>query len=280
MSRSLYPLFLILLIFTFCCSRQPLPKYPHCLRSEECRQGELCVSQLCTSNIESPPPPDYPSETIKETPNTQNEIFTKLTGTAFAISDDGLIVTACHLVQDAPSMKIHLHDGSIAEASIHKKDPSNDIAILKIETQTPFYLPIAPLKSSKTGDRVFTLGFPINSLLGQEAKYTEGVISSLSGIKDTQSLFQITVPIQPGNSGGPLVNEDGFVVGIISSSAAILPFLKDTGTLPQNINWAVKADYLRLLIEIPIPTSTEDNRGAIIERAKNSTFLIEVVNSK
>lgn len=219
-----------------------------------------------------------PSEAIEKAPTIQKEVVTRSTGTGFAISKDGLIVTACHLVQEASSIKIHLHDGSIVTATIRTRDPFNDLAILKIKAPTPTYLPIAPLRSTKTGDRVFTIGFPISTLLGQEAKYTEGVISSLSGIKGTASFFQITVPVQPGNSGGALVNEDGFVVGIVSASAAILPFLADTGTLPQNVNWAVKADYLRLLIDPPKPVSTEVNREGIINRTKNSTYLVEAAN--
>ena len=120
------------------------------------------------------------------------------------------------------------------------------------------------------------MGFPVSSVLGQEAKYTEGVVSSLSGIKGASSFLQITVPIQPGNSGGPLVNERGEVVGIITSTAAILPFIKESGTLPQNINWAVKADYLRPLIELPKAEQKEFSREQLIEHVKKSTFFIEV----
>jgi S1-C subfamily serine protease len=125
------------------------------------------------------------------------------------------------------------------------------------------------------GDKVFTIGFPVSLVLGKEAKYTEGVVSSISGIKDTSSLLQITVPVQPGNSGGPLVNEKGEVVGIITSSAAILPFVKESGTLPQNINWAVKADYLRPLIELPETERRELSREQLIDCVKKATFFIE-----
>jgi S1-C subfamily serine protease len=125
------------------------------------------------------------------------------------------------------------------------------------------------------GDKVFTIGFPMSSVLGQEAKYSDGVVSALSGLKDAPSFLQITVPVQPGNSGGPLVNEKGEVVGIITSTAAILPFIKESGTLPQNINWAVKADYLRPLIELPEMEPTELNREQLINHVKESTFFIE-----
>lgn len=81
--------------------------------------------------------------------------------------------------------------------------------------------------------------------------------------------------MQPGNSGGALVNERGEVVGIITSSAAIIPFIKESGTLPQNVNWAVKADYLRPLIELPKAGQNEFDREQLIEYVKKSTFFIE-----
>jgi S1-C subfamily serine protease len=132
------------------------------------------------------------------------------------------------------------------------------------------------MRSVKTGDRVFTIGFPVSSVLGPEPKYTEGVVSSLSGVGGASSFLQISVPIQPGNSGGPLVNERGEVVGIITSTAAILPFLEESGTLPQNVNWAVKSDYLRLLVELP---ETEEqkyvDREQLITHVKKAVVFIE-----
>ncbi len=198
------------------------------------------------------------------------------TGTGFAISPNGHIVTACHILMDANMVKVYLSKESYVSAKILNRDPFNDLAVLKVEDATPNFLTVAPMRSVKTGDRVFTIGLPVSSLLGQEAKYTEGVVSSLSGIQGTSPFLQITVPVQPGNSGGPLVNEQGEVVGIVTSTAALLLFIKESGSLPQNVNWAVKADYLRSLIELPKTEKTQLNREQAITLAKNSTFIIEV----
>ena len=197
------------------------------------------------------------------------------TGTGFAISENGIIATACHVIGGAKTIKVYLSKDSFVSAMIIHSDPMNDLAVLKIESPTPNFLQIAPMRSVKMGDKVFTIGFPVSSILGEESKYTEGVVSSISGIKDASSLLQITVPVQPGNSGGPLVNEKGDVVGIITSTAAILPFIKESGALPQNINWAVKADYLRPLIELPEMEPSELNREQLINHVKESTFFIE-----
>ena len=215
------------------------------------------------------------NSTSYEPNNIDKQEGTVRFGTCFAISEDGYIVTAHHVIEDAKTIKVYLSKDSVFPASVIQGDPVNDLALLKIETSTPDFLQFAPMRSAKTGTRVFTLGFPVSSVLGREPKYTEGVISSLSGIKEASSLLQITVPIQPGNSGGPLVNEKGEVVGVITSTAALLPFLKVSGTLPQNVNWAVKADYLRPLIEISKAKQKELSRELLIEHVKKSIFFIE-----
>ena len=220
-------------------------------------------------------PQDWTGTSSEQYVNEQEKEKGASSGTGFAISEDGYIVTAHHVIDNAKTIKVYLSKDSFVSARVIQDDPANDLVLLKTETSTPNFLQIAAIRSAKTGSRVFTIGFPVSYVLGKEAKYTEGVISSLSGIEGASSLLQITVPVQPGNSGGALVNEKGEVVGIITSSAAILPFIEKSGTLPQNVNWAVKADYLRLLIELPEAEQKEFDREHLIEHVKKSTFLIE-----
>jgi len=88
--------------------------------------------------------------------------------------------------------------------------------------------------------------------------------------------MQITVPIQPGNSGGPLFNEEGHLVGVITSTAGTA-FIKYTGTIPQNINWAVKADYLYPLIKDYVAAkSTKIDKDKSVENVISSVCLIRV----
>jgi len=126
------------------------------------------------------------------------------------------------------------------------------------------------------GDDVFTLGFPISDILGKEVKYSEGVINSLSGIQGDATFFQISVPIQPGNSGGPLVNQAGDVVGIVTATAAVEEFYKATGSLPQNVNWAVKAAYASLIL----PSSARKGKRAIDNPVKNTKFSVVFIEVK
>ena len=122
------------------------------------------------------------------------------------------------------------------------------------------------LKSSakvKLGEKVFTLGFPLGSVLGKSIKLSEGTISALSGIQDNATLYQISNPLQPGNSGGPLFSNDGCLCGIVVSGLNAKTFYEYLDIIPQNVNFAIKSDYLLTLINM-LP---ENN--FIINRANN-----------
>jgi S1-C subfamily serine protease len=201
-----------------------------------------------------------------------------LTGTGFAVTDDGFILTANHLIEDAGAVTVRLADGVALKAKVIKASHNIDLALLKIDSRTPDYLPITSTQTGVApGDRVFTFGFPVVSVLGVEPKFSDGAVSSLSGPGGEITFLQITVPIQPGNSGGPLISEQGDVVGIITASAAIMPFIKATGTLPQNVNWAVNANFaVPLVPQVATKRQLPIKRKDIIDRARKSVVLIEV----
>lgn len=200
------------------------------------------------------------------------------TGTGFAVSGPLTIATANHVIDEATSITLSCGGGQEVAANVIAVDQPNDLAVLRIGTPAPTYLELAPDRSLRVGERVFTVGFPVPDLLGTSAKYTDGSISSLTGLQDAASVLQITVPVQPGNSGGPLMNEAGQVVGVITSGAAVQGFLRRTGTLPQNVNWAVRSEYLRLLL----PQDTRRVASitfAAAERAQKSVCLVRVTRS-
>ena len=102
------------------------------------------------------------------------------------------------------------------------------------------------------GCQVFTIGFPKTSIMGKNPKVTNGIISALSGIYDDPRMLQTTVAIQSGNSGGPLVNMEGEVVGIVTGKLSAVKMFKWTGDLPQNVNYAIKVSYISsMLSSIP-----------------------------
>ena len=149
-------------------------------------------------------------------------------GTGFYINENGYLLTNNHVVDSCSS--VWIDDGnSKIQASIIKVNANLDIAVLRINKKTSAY---AIFGQVRTGEDVMTLGFPLGDILGDEIKATKGVVSALVGYQGDKDYLQFTAPIQPGNSGGPLLNEGGFVVGINTSNLV--------GEDLQNINFAIK----------------------------------------
>ncbi len=137
-------------------------------------------------------------------------------GSGFAISSNGYVVTNFHVIDGAKSIKIRGVNGDFEKtykAEVAITDKNNDLAILKISNFTFSSLGNVPFNitkaSSDVGTPVFVLGYPLRATMGDEVKLTNGIISSKSGFQGDITSYQISAPVQPGNSGGPLF--DGFV---------------------------------------------------------------------
>jgi S1-C subfamily serine protease len=164
------------------------------------------------------------------------------TGTGFFVTDDGYFITCEHVINGSTSFHIKTKDGS-ATARLVKVDPTNDLALLKV-AGTFHAVPVAGTSEIKLGDNVFTVGFPNQAVQGTEPKLTSGEISSLSGMRDNPRYFQISVPVQPGNSGGALMDNRGNVVGVVAARLSEAAAYKTSGALPQNVNYAIKSHLL------------------------------------
>ena len=139
-------------------------------------------------------------------------------------------------------MKVKTSSG-VFPAVVVRVDETNDLALLKVAGE---FKPLCVATNDvQLGDPVFTIGFPDIDLQGTEPKYTDGKISSLTGIKDDPNEYQVSVPVQPGNSGGPLVDLAGNVKGVIVARLNDFAALRSMGSLPQNVNYAVKGNLLR-----------------------------------
>lgn len=174
------------------------------------------------------------------------------------ISPTGLIVTNYHVVEDANRLEVVFANKNITKvASVRIKDTKNDIAILEVKdfsfvdiSSQPIPFTFADVNSVKVGQEVFTLGFPLGDIMGTKSRLSTGRINSQFGVQDDPRLFQISNPLQPGNSGGPLFNGRGDLVGIVVSGLNAKYFYENTGIIPQNVNFAVKASYLQNLVSM------------------------------
>ena len=171
-----------------------------------------------------------------------------LSGSGFFITNDGYFVTSYHVVEGVRQASLVLPNRSVVAAAVIAVDKANDLAILKAPGHHK-PLPIADSSIARRGSVVMTVGYPNIDIQGSEPKVTRGIINSTTGIDNDPRVFQIDLPVQPGNSGGPLVTDEGLVVGIVGYRLSTLFVLKQTGELPQNVNYAVKSNYLLHLIE-------------------------------
>lgn len=211
-----------------------------------------------------------------QAPSTSSVAPSKVTGSCFVVTPDGKIMTNAHVVSDAKSVSVRLNDGREMAGRTIALSRSTDLALLDVDAGDLDYISLSKPRSATIGMDVFTVGYPVTAILGEELKFTDGVISSLSGLGDEAGFMQITVPLQPGNSGGPLVNNLGEVVGIATSTAAISSFFRATGTIPQNVNWAVKSEYAHLMFDQPVTLEPTSGREDAIQRATRSSCRVIV----
>lgn len=206
-------------------------------------------------------------------------------GTGFFITDNGYLLTCFHVVNHrVSSIQVGTKHG-LFNAELVQSDPDKDVALLKV-AGTFSSLPLISSNSVNFGEEVFTIGFPDPYLQGWQPKLTRGEISSLLGIQDNTNEYQISVPVQPGNSGGALVDEDGNVVGIVSAKLNASASLAASGVLPENVNYAIKSSSVKTFLDSvpegwPLKLKTEypsTNRkfGDVVQASQDAVVLVLV----
>ena len=204
----------------------------------------------------------------------------KSSGSGVIISVEGLLLTAAHVVAGAARIEVVTVTGT-RSAAVLRVDDSNDIAVLKIEGGPYVPIPIASSRYVRVGQAVATIGFPNLQIQGFGPKVTRGEISSLNGAGDDPREWQVSVPVQPGNSGGPLLDEDGNMVGLIESKLG-LAATQAIGDIPQNVNYALKSAYALALLEPylgssapePHPANPNQKFEDLVANAQRSVVLI------
>jgi S1-C subfamily serine protease len=186
-------------------------------------------------------------------------------GTAW-LGPKGYLITANHVVDGATELILAQGGKYVGTAEVVVTDPANDIAVLKPMftdgSHPPIVLAEAP---AQLGEDVFTIGYPAPDQLGLSVKVTQGQVSALTGQDvathriDDARLMQVSVPVQSGNSGGPLMDMDGRVVGIIISKLD----MTSSDEIAQNVNYALKIAYVRALLDGLRPLAA-DGRAKLV----------------
>lgn len=218
--------------------------------------------------------------TANDNISSSNNSPKKGSGTGFGISSNGIIVTNYHVVDGAKSIKvrgINSDFNKAYKAKVLVSDKNNDLALIQIDDYGFTSLGTIPfiIKTSLAGvgENIFVLGYPLRASMGDEIKLTNGIVSSKTGFQGDITSYQISAPVQPGNSGGPLFDSQGNLIGIINA--------RHTGA--ENASYAVKTSYLTNLIDL-LPSSPKlqtinSLAGKIltqqVELAKKFVYIIE-----
>jgi len=197
----------------------------------------------------------------------------KSSGTGFAISSNGIIVTNYHVIEDAKLITIRGVNSDFSKtytAKILVSDKNNDLALIQINDSYFTSIKTIPYvlktKLSNVGEDIFALGYPLRAVMGDEIKLTNGIISSKTGFQGDITSYQVSAPVQPGNSGGPLFDSNGNVIGVINAKL----------TIAENASYAVKASYIMNLIEIlNIPLKLQTTHTL---KGKNLASQVEIIN--
>ncbi len=168
-------------------------------------------------------------------------------GTGFVVSTDGVLVTNAHVVRNCTHITVGRGRGS---ATIIGTDVVNDLALLRSEHAMPVALPIRSGSPAKLGESVVVFGFPLAELLASNGNLVEGTVSATVGYKNNAKTFQISAPIQPGNSGAPVFDRQGNVIGIVVSKLDAISVARATKDIPQNVNFAIHTSPLRSLLDV------------------------------
>ena len=161
-------------------------------------------------------------------------------GSGFFIARDGTVVTNAHVIEGCTKLGIRTVQGAAGTATLLAQSPQDDLAVLKSDAQAPQVARCARA-APRAGEAVVAYGFPLSGILSSTGNATTGSISALAGLRNDARHLQISAPVQPGNSGGPLVDMNGNVIGVIFSKLDALKVARAIKDIPQNINFAIKA---------------------------------------
>ena len=203
------------------------------------------------------------------------------TGTGFFVTRSGHVLTAKHVVDGAQQVQVLVGD-DLLDARVLATDENDDLALLEVQSITR-PLPVRRTSGLAKGEEVLTLGYPVPVLQGRELKATFGHVNALSGLQGDPRFAQVDVPIQPGNSGGPLLDDEGEVVGVVMGTLDPSVLGRVAGFVPQNVNYALKSERLQRFLARNLPENallddTETRQRSpleeLIAQAESSVVLV------
>jgi len=204
-------------------------------------------------------------------------------GSGFVVSSGGYVLTCAHVIEKQTNATIWI-GSSRYPCRVTVSDTNTDLALLLVTGPHPEFrpLPFATETNYAMGQDVFTMGFPLVQVLGSEPRLNKGLISATVGLEDDPKSIQVSAAVQPGNSGGPLLNPHGEAIGVVNGT--LNPgnvFAQTGGSLPQNVNFAIKTGIIRDFLatnHVALTEAVVTNAVEGFEEAKKSLALVRPGN--
>jgi S1-C subfamily serine protease len=218
-----------------------------------------------------------PSPKQQLEPQRLSDLRVIATGTGFVVNKN-YAVTAEHVIENCNAVSIH-HGHKELDAQIAAKDSANDLGLIRLAEPFPNTAKLRGGKSIRLGDRVANYGYPLFGQLSSSATITQGNVNNLSGAGNDSTIIQFDAPTQPGNSGGPLLDSSGNVVGVAIQILS-KKYADATGHIAQNVNFAVKSNIVEnFLLSHNVPHAKADSIEEIrlpdiAEKAERFTVLV------
>lgn len=212
---------------------------------------------------------------IQPSPAPQNRVAS--TGTGFFASDSGHIVTNAHVAEDCLTVR----SSSGGQISKVASDEQSDLALYIASEKPKAFARLHGGHGARVGEPVVAVGFPLSGLLSSDPIVTTGIISALSSLRNDRRTIQTTAPVQPGNSGGPLLGENGSVVGVVVGKLDAMKIAEVIGDIPRNVNFAVSLGTLQSFLNANgVPYALDDSSATkspadITAEASRYTVLLE-----
>jgi TPR repeat protein len=223
-------------------------------------------------------PPEQHSQVAPQSKGAREQAARS--GSGFLVTYRGDLITNWHVVKGCTA-PYSIIGGARLQLTTIALDQQDDLALLRLPTGTGHFAVFSDGQRLVAGRAVVVVGFPLMGLLASGANITTGVVSALAGLGDDARMLQITAPVQPGNSGGPLLDQTGNVVGVVVGKLNALTVARATGDIPQNVNFAIKGSVVRSFLEANgvkyavAPSNSTFDVAVIAEHATHFTVPIE-----
>ena len=221
---------------------------------------------------------DRPDASARPAADTAaDEVLSASSGSGFAVSEDGFVVTNNHVIDGCQDVYLH-HEGQKFPATIVTTDPLNDLALLKADFAPGGVLPLAEARPELLQD-IYVAGFPFGMGVSSTVKVTKGIISSLTGFGNNFSEVQIDAALQSGNSGGPIVDEAGNVIGVAVAKLDVEYALEKFGSIPENTNFGIKSSVVKSILDsygvlTPVSNPAPLSKTDLGRRISRGTYYI------